>query len=212
MQEIEKIINYKFKKKKLLEDALTHSSISSGTAFERLEFLGDLILDAIVGIYIFKKFPDKNEAFLTDLKSAYVNKNYLKEVADKLKLKNYVKYIGNEIKKTDKFLEALIGAIYLDGGWKKTEKFIKEFILKKELEPLKDYKSLIFNYARKFLKAIPEYVLVSIEGPPHKRKFKVKVKIKGIRKTGIGTGDSLKDAELLAAKSLYEKLNMKENF
>ena len=206
MQRLEKIIEYKFKNKDLIQMALTHPSFSFYKSYEKLEFLGDLILDAIVGIYLYKKYKDKNEAFLTDLKSAYVNKNYLKEIADKIGLKNFASYKGDNIKRTDKFLEALIGAIYLDGGMKKAEKFIKKFILNKELEPLKDYKNLILNYARKIKGTEPIYEVIKMEGPPHKREYEVRIKIKGIRKVGRGKGNSLKEAEIIAAKSLYEKI------
>lgn len=205
MQELEKLIGYKFKNKKLLEKALTHPSFSNEDSYERLEFLGDLILDAIVGIFLYKKFKDKDEAFLTDLKSAYVNKNYLKKIADKLKLNKFVKYKGTLTARTDKFLEAIIGAIYLDGGWRNAEKFIKKFILSKEIEPLKDYKNLLLNYARK-MGVLPEYRIVKIEGPEHERKYEVEVKIKGIRKKGKGIGKTIKEAERIAAESLYKKL------
>jgi ribonuclease-3 len=206
MQRLEKIIEYKFKNKDLIQMALTHPSFSFYKSYEKLEFLGDLILDAIVGIYLYKKYKDKNEAFLTDLKSAYVNKNYLKEIADKIGLKNFASYKGDNIKRTDKFLEALIGAIYLDGGMKKAEKFIKKFVLNKELEPLKDYKNLILNYARKIKGTEPIYEVIKMEGPPHKREYEVRINIKGIRKVGRGKGNSLKEAEIIAAKSLYEKI------
>ncbi len=206
MQKLEKIIDYKFKNKKLLMMALTHPSFAHNESYEKLEFLGDLILDAIVGIYLLKKYKDKNEGFLTDLKSAYVNKNYLKEIADKINLKSFARFKGENIKRTDKFLEALIGAIYLDGGFKKAEKFIKKFILNKELEPLKDYKNLILNYARKVKKTEPIYEVIKTKGPPHKREYEVRVKIKGVRKVGRAKGNSLKEAEMLAAKSLYEKI------
>ncbi|MCM8772084.1 MAG: ribonuclease III [Candidatus Omnitrophica bacterium] len=206
MQKLEKLIKYSFKNKKLLEKALTHPSFSQKDSYERLEFLGDLILDVIVGIYLYKKYKNEDVEFLTNLKSAYVNKRYLKKIADKIGLIKFSKYKGGIIQRTDKFLEALIGAIYLDSGWKNVEKFIKKFILNEELEPLKDYKNLIFDYAIKTGKNPPEYKISKIEGPPHKRKFEVKVKIKGIRKIGKGIGQSIKEAEIEAAKSLYKKI------
>ncbi|MCM8805017.1 MAG: putative dsRNA-binding protein [Candidatus Omnitrophica bacterium] len=206
MQKLEKIIGYKFKNKKILLEALTHPSFFFKESYERLEFIGDLILDAIVGIYIYKKYKDKDEEYLTNLKSAYVNKNYLKKVADKIGVIKYSKYVGEPPNRTDKFLEAIIGAIYLDGGWKNAEKFIKKFILNTQLEPLRDYKNLILNYARKIKGVIPEYEITEIKGPPHKREYEVKVKIKGIRNIGKGKSSSLKEAEILAAKSLYEKI------
>lgn len=206
MQKLEKLIGYKFKDRNLLETALTHPSFSSENSYERLEFLGDLILDAIVGVYLYKKYKESDEEFLTNLKSAYVNKKNLKKIGDKISLLKFAKYKGSKPTRTDRFLEAIIGAIYLDGGWQKAEKFIKKFILKDKLEPLKDYKNLILNYARKMKGVTPEYKVIKISGPAHKRKYEVKVKIKGIRKVGKGKGTSLKEAEILAAKSLYEKI------
>ncbi|MCM8818544.1 MAG: putative dsRNA-binding protein [Candidatus Omnitrophica bacterium] len=206
MQKIEKKIGYKFKNKKLLNWALTHSTFASENFYERLEFLGDLILDAVVGIYIFKKYKNKDEEFLTNLKSAYVNRNYLKKISDKMEIIKFTKYKGQKPKRTDRILESIIGAIYLDGGWRNVEKFIKKFILNIELEPLKNYKNLIFNYAIKNHNVNPVYTVVKIEGLPHKRKFEVKVKIKGVKYVGRGKGNSLKEAEIKSAKDLYEKL------
>ncbi|MCS7179835.1 MAG: ribonuclease III [bacterium] len=205
MQKLEKVIGYKFKNKKLLEEALTHPSYSNNLSYERLEFLGDIVLDAIVGIYLYKKFPDKNEAFLTNLKSAYVNKNYLRKVGDKIGLIKFARKRVNTFKKTDKLVEALIGALYLDGGWKSTTKFVKKFILYEELEPLKDYKSLLLDYSRKLNNSVPQYI-VKENNSLREKIFEVKVKIKGLRKIGKGKGYSIKEAELQAAKQLYEKI------
>ncbi len=211
MQELEKIIGYRFRNKKYLEGALTHPSYSPDSSYERLEFLGDLILDTVVGIYLYKKYKDKNEEFLTNLKSSYVNNNYLKKICDEIQIMKFARHKNCNIKRTDRFLEALIGALYLDGGWIAVKKFIKNFILNRELEPLKDYKNLLLNYARKTKQVSPEYKIISEKGFPHKKEFVVKVKIKGIRKIGKGKGESIKEAELLAAKELYEKLmNLKK--
>lgn len=205
MQELEKIINYKFKDKKLLEEALTHPSYSNNSSYERLEFLGDLILDTVVGIYLFKKYKDKNEEFLTNLKSSYVNNYYLKRVCSEIQIMKFVKHKNCNIKRTERFLEAIIGAIYLDGGWKVAKKFIKKFILNKELEPLKDYKNLLLNYAREEKQTFPQYI-INKKNNLQKTQFEVKVKIKGIRKIGKGKGETIKEAELMATKQLYEKI------
>ena len=105
-------------------------------------------------------------------------------------------------------MEALIGAIYLDGGWKKVEKFIKKFILDKEMEPLKDYKNILQKISQKLKGAEPVYALVKEKGPPHDKEYEIKVKIPGIRKTGKGKGKTKKEAQLLAAKDILTKLNL----
>jgi len=208
MQRLEKLINYKFKNKKLLEQSLTHPSYSKGNSFERLEFLGDLILDAIVGIYLYKKYSNETESFLTDLKAAYVNKRYLTEVAKKLNIKSFIRYRGCEIRRVDRFVEALIGAMYLDGGWRNAEKFVKKFILDKEIEPLKDYKNILQKISQRLKGTDPVYTLVKETGPPHDKEYEVKVKIPGIRKIGKGKGKTKKEAQLLAAKNILTRLNL----
>lgn len=208
MEKLEKLINYKFKNKKLLEYSLTHSSYSKENSFERLEFLGDLILDVIVGIYLYKKHSKETESFLTDLKAAYVNKKYLTEVAKKLNIKSFIRYRGCEIRRLDRFVESLIGAIYLDGGWRNAEKFVKKFILDKKIKPLKDYKNILQKISQRLKNIDPVYILVKETGPPHDKKYEVKVKIPGIRKIGKGKGKTKKEAQLLAAKNLLTKLTL----
>ncbi|MCM8832522.1 MAG: ribonuclease III [Candidatus Omnitrophica bacterium] len=206
MQELEKIIGYEFKNKKLLEEALTHPSYSNNLTYQRLEFLGDLILDTVIGIYLFKKHKDKKEEFLTNLKASYVNRNYLKKVCDEIQIIKFVKHKNCNIKRTDKFIEAIIGALYLDGGWRVVKKFIKRFILNRELEPLKDYKNLILNYSLKNKGVVPEYKVISEKTYHNKKEFVVEVRIKGIRKKGKGKGENKKEAEIIAAKELLQKI------
>lgn len=142
-----KFLNYEFKDEHLLERALTHSSKSENN-YERLEFLGDSILDFLVGEYFFKNCQD-GEGKLTVLRSQYVSENYLSKIFDNLKLEKYVKlgksYQG-EISKAIKgdVVEAILAAIYLDGGLDKAKAFISNNF------KLDDYKNMIDeNYKSK---------------------------------------------------------------
>ena len=142
-----KFLNYEFKDEHLLERALTHSSKSENN-YERLEFLGDSILDFLVGEYFFKNCQD-GEGKLTVLRSQYVSENYLSKIFDNLKLEKYVKlgksYQG-EISKAIKgdVVEAILAAIYLDGGLEKAKAFISNNF------KLDDYKNMIDeNYKSK---------------------------------------------------------------
>lgn len=204
MQKIEEIIDYEFKDKSLLKMALTHSSYSRNSN-EKLEFIGDVILSFIVGIYVFKKFSDGNEGFYTSLKAAYVNKNYLNSVGKKLGISRYIKYKGVKPTNLSNFIESIIGAIYLDGGLRKTEKFVKKFILNKDVGPLIDYKGELIKISREFYGKLPSYKVME-EGEAHRKKYKAVVKIEGLRKTGKGQGKSKKEAQIKAAKNLLKKI------
>jgi len=206
MQDIEKIIDYEFKNKKLLEIALTHSSFSTQNSNERFEFIGDLILNFIVGISIFKKFPDKDEGFYTNLKSGYVNQHYLNSLGEKLGIAKYIKYKGTKPIDLSDFIESIIGAIYLDGGLRKTERFVKKFILSNKIEPLIDYKGELITISRKLSGKLPLYEIIDEKGPAHKKNYKVVVKIEGIESKGEGEGKSKKEAEIKAAKDILTKI------
>jgi ribonuclease-3 len=209
IEKLEDITGYRFKNKALITEALTHPSCDNGISYERLEFLGDIILDAVVGIYLFKEHPSVNEAFLTDLKAAYVNSKYLHKVGEDIKLQKFINYKNYEVPHLDNFVEAIIGAIYLDGGWKKAEGFIKRFILNKKVEPIQNYKNILFSIAKKEFKTEPVYKIISEKGPPHKRVYTVKVKLPGKRFVGKGTAGNKKDAEMAAAEELLKKMGIK---
>ncbi|MDD3725983.1 MAG: ribonuclease III [Candidatus Ratteibacteria bacterium] len=209
IERLEEMIGYRFKRKHLIEEALTHPSCDNGISYERLEFLGDLILDAIVGITLFKKNPSASESFLTDLKSAYVNRKYLQKIGEDIKLHKCIQYRGYEVPHLDNFIEGIIGAIYLDSGWKSAETFVKRFILNKKIEPMQNYKNLLSSIARKEFKTEPVYQVISEKGPPHKKIYTVKVKIHGKRYVGTGKAGNKKDAEMSAAEELLRKLGLK---
>ncbi|HNS32771.1 MAG TPA: ribonuclease III domain-containing protein [bacterium] len=205
-KKIESVLGYVFKRKNLLEQALTHPSYDRDCCYERLEFLGDLVLDTIVGIHLYKIHPESDESFLTDLKSAYVNSRYLHDVGMLLKMHGFVRYVNYELPKLDNFVEALIGAIYLDGGWKNAEKFVKKFILNRQMKPISNYKNLLVTVSRKSFNSSPVYTLLKEKGPAHRKEYTFKVKIPGKKYAGYGTATSKKDAEMKAAEGLLSKI------
>jgi len=208
IEKLEKIIGYEFRNKKLLKKALTHPSYSSENSYERLEFLGDLILDTIVGIYLFNKYKKERESFLTNLKSGYVNSKFLHNIGEEINLKEFIYYKTPEVPKLDTFVEGIIGAIYLDSGWESAKKFVKKFILSKKIAPLIDYKNLLNDIARKKFSSSVKYKLIKEVGPPHKKIFETEVEILGEKIVGKGKGFSKKESEILAAKDLLEKYKL----
>ncbi len=206
-------INYNFKDKKLLERALTHSS-KSELNYERLEFLGDSILDFLVGEYFFKNCRD-DEGKLTVLRSHYVSENNLAKLFDKLNLSGEVKlgksYQG-EISKAIKadVIEALIAGIYLDAKEKGTEK-AREFIMR--YFDLENYKSIVDdNYKSRLQELIQgnfkckmQYVTVACDDGFESSFYMDEDKI------SVGYGKSKLEAEQQSAKFAIEKLFLIDN-
>lgn len=185
LSRLERKVGYKFRRKALLELALTHSSIKDEDhpSNERLEFLGDAVLGLVVTEYTYRLFPDLDEGELTMIKSAVVSSQSLLKIAKALELKQYIS-VGKGITKKRSIpaslvadaVEAVIGAIYLDSGYRASRKFILSHI-----EPMvekaskkrsnKNYKSLLQNYVQKMFGATPHYCLVEENGPDHKKTF-----------------------------------------
>ncbi len=212
MLELEKKIGYKFKDPALLKIALTHSSYaneSSVESYERLEFLGDAVLGLIVASILYDQLPKASEGKLSKKRSAIVSRinfaRFSRELGiDRLLLLGKGEEItggrGRESNLAAAF-EALIGAIYLDGGYKKafgvTSRLIKKSINQKEL--ITDYKTKLQELAQRKYKRVPKYVVVLEEGPPHKKCFHVEVKVLR-RVIGRGSGNNKKEAEQSAAR------------
>jgi len=221
---LEKSIRYSFKKKSLIQEAITHKSFAhenpeeSSLFNERLEFLGDAVLSLVISEYLFKEYPAYTESQLSRLRAYAVRESTLVEVARSLNLGIYLRLgRGEELsggrKKAsilaDAF-EALIGAIYIDGGIKKA----KDFILKNlhtRIEEITE-KNLVFDYKSKLQEIVqarfgvlPRYVINKEEGPEHNKTFEVNVYIKN-KLYGTGTGKNKKSAQQLAAKAGLKKL------
>ncbi len=206
----QKCINYKFKDISFLKQSLTHLSYkhpkkTDVSPFERMEFFGDSILGFFVSEILFNRYPNKNEGYLSKIKSKLVSEKYLAKVAKEIKLSEYILLSANEIRNGGReknsilsdSLEALVCSIYLDGGIKKTKNFIKEVILKNYETKIK------MDYLR--YQEPPLYKTVMEKGPDHNKTFIVEVNLKNSVK-GKGEGTTKKLAQQNAAKRVWEKL------
>ena len=216
LNELEKIIGLRFKNKELLAQAMTHKSHAHSHGKkddnERLEFLGDSVLNLVIADWLFYKYPNYDEGSLTRLKASIVSRKALQARAKKLKLRNFVFIEKNEcISDTilGDTLESLIGAIYRDQGIEKVRKFILSKIAIGKTSRALDYKSRLQEMSQRKFKVLPEYKLRSQTGPEHKKTFKVEVKIKR-RIYGQGKGLTKKDAEQESAKAALKNLKEKD--
>jgi ribonuclease-3 len=191
--------------------------LSNQVSNERLEFLGDSVLNLVIAEFLFKNYPAEEEGFLTKARAKMVNRNTLNIIADNIDLDEFV-LLSSNVPKTvfsnsknilsDAF-EALIGAMYLDSGLDACRNFIKRSVfdpILKEGDHLVDenYKSQLLEYAQANRLNIPSYHIISEIGPHHDRTFTVEVSI-GSEKLGTGTGKSKKSAEQNAAQSALKK-------
>jgi ribonuclease III len=207
---LEKSIRVKFKSARLLEEALTHKSFAiekGGKPFnERLEFLGDSILAAVTAHWLFKRYPDDDEGVLSKIKSQLVSRASLVVWAREIKLGKYLLMsVGEEStggRDRESLLanvfEALIGAIFLDQGFPKAQRFIVRFLSKKKHIVETDHKSKLQELIQKRYKIPPQYLLVEESGPDHNKVFHMEVRVRR-RLLGRGEGHSKKEAEQAAA-------------
>ena len=217
IKEFEKIIKYSFKKSSLLEKALTHKSYDNNINNEKLEFLGDRVLGLIISEKLLDKFPDEKEGIIDKKFANLVNKNTCSLIAKKISLKKFI-LLGSSHKKLERSadkissdcLEAIVGAIYLDGGLKSAQKFIlnfwNEFLLKSNFT-LIDSKTKLQEFSLKKFKELPKYVFFKETGPQHRPLFKTEVQIPNSKKI-IGIGSSKKNAQQNAAAKLLKILNV----
>ncbi len=217
LKELEDIIKYNFKDKKSLHRALTHKSYNSEKNNEKLEFLGDRVLGLIISKKLLDKYPDEKEGIIDKKFANLVNKRTCVAIANKLDLKKYL-YLGSSHKNLERSadkiisdsLEAIVGAIYLDGGLKSSEKFILNFwesYLEKSVFTLIDSKTKLQEYSLKKFKKLPKYTFFKKTGPQHKPIFKTVVEIPGSKKI-VGEGSSKKNAQQNAAEKLIKILNI----
>ena len=217
VKELENIINYSFKNKSLLDRALTHKSFNNKNNNEKLEFLGDRVLGLIISKKLLEKYPNENEGIIDKKFANLVNKKTCVKIAKKIDLKRFL-YLGASHKglerSADKIvsdsLEAIVGAIYLDGGLKLSEKFILKFwetYIDKSVITLIDSKTLLQEYSLKKFKILPKYTFFKKTGPQHNPFFKTQVEIPESKKIE-GEGTSKKKAQQNAASKLIKLLKI----
>jgi ribonuclease-3 len=208
----------------LLEQAFVHSSyLNENPEFtrssnERLEFLGDAILDFIVAVKLYEEFPELPEGKLTEIRASLVCRDTLAELASSLKLGDWLLFgqgeeaNGGRTKASNlaNAMEALVAALYLDQGLAKAKKFVLRQ-LKPELEKIKagktttNYKALVQELVQGQNRPTPVYRLVEATGPDHSKQFTTEILVEG-EALGRGTGKSKKAAESQAARTAWEKL------
>lgn len=217
LEKLEKSVDVKFENIYLLQKSLTHRSYAAETNSseqnERMEFLGDSILSAVVADYLYQKYPDEDEGRLSQLKSQLVSRHNLAIWAKKLKLGNFILISKGEEanggRKRESLLsnafEAVIAAIYLDAGFFAAKKFIFNYLIQQRRMVITDAKSKLQEYIQSTYRTLPEYRVVSESGPDHERVFEVGVFLKK-EPIGTGTGLSKKAAEQAAAKNALKTM------
>jgi ribonuclease-3 len=216
-----KSFNISYKNIALYKQALTHPSYNGDANtkhqdYEKLEFMGDAVLNFVTADLVYKNRPEMSEGNLTKLRSVLVSTKPLAAYARKIKLHEYIR-IGHsitleQVKTSDKILEnvfeSLVGAIYLDAGLKPAYRLISSLFLEDiknyDVDDLTDYKSKLQEEIQAEHRDAVQYVTVETSGPAHDRTFKVQVLFNGIV-LGVGEGKSKKKAEEMAAKSALSK-------
>ena len=223
IKSLEKDLGYSFKTPKLITEALTHKSYKQPYDNERLEFLGDAVLDLIVGEYLYKKFPKSDEGTLSKIRASLVNEEGFNRLANYLKLGEFI-YLSNAEEKNggrekasllSNAFEAVIGAIYLEVGLLKVQEIALELLEKNydeiSLDNLfKDFKTTLQEITQARFGIIPDYKVMASRGPDHKKEFEVAVIIND-KEYARAVGKSKKVAQQEAAKIAVSILKKEKN-
>ncbi len=226
MEDIEKLkynINYQFKDRRLLKEALTHRSyaVEKGIKYDnqRLEFLGDAVLEIIITEYLFNRYKKLPEGELTKMRSALVQGETLAEIARQIKLGDFI-FLGKgeqgakghhrNSTLADAF-EAVIGALYLDGGNEVAKEFILNVVTKSLPSPTEllmslNPKGILQEFSQKKWGTAPSYPLINVDGPDHDKSYTVAVAINN-KNIAQGAASKRKNAESEAAKQALQVLN-----
>lgn len=220
--QLERCLGYQFKEKNLIIEALTHKSFKKLYNNERLEFLGDAVLNLIVGEYLYKKFPKSNEGELSKIRASLVNETGFTKLAKEINLGDYI-YISSAEERnkgrtkasilSDAF-EAIMGAIYLESGLEVLKpiilKLLEDSYDKINLDVLfSDYKTALQEITQAKFASIPEYRIEGSYGPDHKKEFEVSIWIDG-QTYGTAKGKSKKLAQQAVAKIAIDILKGEE--
>ena len=222
-RELARLLRHRFHHPYLLRRALTHRSAlnyneDEASANEQLEFLGDAVLGFVVVDSLCRWFPEKSEGDLSKIKSMLVSGESLQALARKLDLGRYIRMSDNEARNggrgrdsiLENTFEALVGALYLDGGMKPATDFIQRTVFASRdalFDHTRDqnYKSALLEYLQARGLPAPVYRVVIERGPDHAKNFEVEVVLDG-KRLGIGTGHSKKAAQQQAARTAVQQL------
>lgn len=223
LSKLEKNLNYSFKNKELLREALTHKSIKKNFSNERLEFLGDAVMDLIIGEYLFLNFKEAEEGDLSKLRAALVNEKSFATYARKLEIGEHLYLSTSEENNkgrqkpsllSDAF-EAIVGAIYLESGFDNCKKIIIKIV--EEMNPnislemlKKDYKTNLQEITQAIYGVTPTYKLLSQKGPDHQKIFEMALYLNN-KFLSSGIGKNKKEAEQVAAKIAINMIEKMEN-
>ena len=223
ISKFEQLIGYTFKNKDLIIQAFTHSSfvneqkINKKPDYERLEFLGDAVLEMISSAFLFKKYPDKKEGEMSKIRASLVCEPALAFDSEQLELKNYIQLgkgeeaTGGRNKDSiiSDVMEAVIGALFLDGGIDEAKKFIDNYVLTNadSMQMFSDSKSILQELVQGESLGEIRYEICGESGPEHDKIFEVRVYV-GDKNLGEGTGKTKKAAEQKAA---YQALLVLKN-
>lgn len=213
------LTGYHFKQQDLLQQALTHRSFSRNSNNERLEFLGDSVLNLIISNYIYQRFSDADEGDLSRIRASLVKEETLAQIAREISLGDFINLGGGELKSggyrrasiLSDALEALIGAIYLDSDYRQTETAVLT-LFRGQLDnidtaaSLKDPKTRLQEYLQARQQDLPVYEVEKTTGKSHAQLFTVRCNIGNPELRASGTGTSRKKAEQQAAQKLLDKL------
>src|SRR5215510_96289 len=223
LSELEQKIGYSFRSRALLDRALTHRSFANERIGENcrhneaMEFLGDSVLGFVVSAWLLERFPDLAEGKLSKMKAYLVSESRLVELAEGLDLGNYILLNRGEEKTGGRrkralladAYEALIGVMYIDGGIAIAERFLRRELRHKlmSIDPTSmigaDYKSALQERLQAVGALAPDYAVVEVLGPDHKRTFRVELRIAG-NAVAMGEGNTIKLAQQEAARTALE--------
>jgi len=215
------LTGYSFKQPELLEQALTHRSYSRSANNERLEFLGDSILNLIISNHIYHRFGDSDEGDLSRIRASLVKADTLADVARNINLGEFIHLGGGELKSgghrrssiLSDALEAVIAAVYLDSDYRKTEAMLLR-LFQSQLESLsaaanlKDSKTRLQEYLQARQIDLPDYKIEKTSGKSHDQVFTVCCEVPDLELRHSGTGSSRKKAEQQAAKKSLKALDL----
>lgn len=219
LDRLEQALGYGFADPKLLQQALTHRS-AAGQHNERLEYLGDAVLSMVVAEDLYLRFPMVHEGDMTRMRASLVKGVTLAEIGRELALGEVIRLGPGELKsgghRRDSILadavEAIIGAVYLDGGIEQAKPLIHRLFASRfaAIQPgvrQKDPKTRLQEYLQARRKPLPEYQVVSVEGDAHNQKFTVRCLVSELAEAVVGTGTSRRKAEQEAASQALEQLS-----